>query len=89
MFFLGLIVAVLGMLCLALSQKKQARVLVTRLPAAATRLGLRLLGALCLVASAALGVMTYGLGVGLTTFFGWACAAGWVIALTIAWRRRV
>ena len=88
MFLAGLTASLGGMLCLALSQQKTARALLRRMPAVAPRPWLRLAGFTLLLISCALGVVAYGVGVGLTTFFGWACAASWSIALAAAWRRK-
>ena len=87
MFLLGVIVALGGMLCLAATQSKQAKLLFNRAPDDTRRRLGRWAGTALLIASAAQAVAVYGLGVGLVTFLAWACLGGWLVALVLTWRR--
>lgn len=86
-FLLGWLVALFGMLLLALTQSKQARLLLVSAPAGSYRRALRILGSFLLVASAFQSIAAYGLGVGLVTFFSHACFAAWCVSLFLTWRR--
>ena len=86
-FLLGWLVALFGMLLLALTQSKQARLLLVSAPAGSYRWALRILGSFLLVASAFQSIAAYGLGVGLVTFFSHACFAAWCVSLFLTWRR--
>ncbi|MEM7100507.1 MAG: DUF3325 family protein [Pseudomonadota bacterium] len=86
-YLFGLLVATLGMLCIAAAQSKQAKLLLQRsLNESQTRTAIWL-GSALLVSCAWQCVAAYGLGIGLTTFFAHACFAAWLVAGLITWRR--
>lgn len=89
MFSLGAGLTLLGMASLALAQDRHARVLIgSQLKKPWLRI-VRGTGTSSLIAGAAIGCMGYGYGVGLVTYLAWATVAAWIIALLIAWRRKV
>ncbi|MEM1435733.1 MAG: DUF3325 domain-containing protein [Pseudomonadota bacterium] len=79
--------ATVGMLCMAAIQNKQAKILFKRTPHPRLRRVLQIFGGLLLLLSGVIGVHTYGAGIGLVTFCGWACLGAWLVALGITWRR--
>ena len=86
-FVAGFLTALGGLFCIAATQSKQARLLFSR---PLSRIWRRLAlgsGTALLVLSAGLGVRFHGAGVGLVSFCGWACLAGWLVALMLALKR--
>ncbi len=87
MMMAGFVVALGGMFCFAASQKKQALLIFGTSPVHGWRRLAIIGGTVLLGLSAWLGVSVYGFGVGLVTFFAWACFAAWTVALTASWQR--
>ena len=87
-FAAGFLAALGGMLCIAATQAKQAKWLFGAPPSRAWRRLAMNSGTALLMLSAGLGIRFYGLGVGLVSFCGWACLAGWLVALMITLKRR-
>ena len=87
MFVLGSLAALGGMFCIAATQSKQAGVLFGKALGSNRKHVARWSGTFLLIVSAYLGIAAYGVGIGLVSFFAWACLAGWVVALLITWKR--
>lgn len=87
MFLLGMAVTTAGMFCLAATQNKQARLMFGRPPNSWPKRLLVTGGCFFLVVSLCIAAALYGWGVGIVTFFGWACVGGWLIALMLTLRR--
>ena len=86
-FLIGWSLALLGMLTLAFTQAKQARLLFGAAPAASTRLVFSIVGYALLFSSTYHAIAAYGLGVGLVTFFSHVCFAAWCVSILLTWRR--
>ena len=86
-FLIGWFLALLGMLTLALTQAKHARLWFGAAPAAKTRWACSIVGYALLFSSTYQAIAAYGLGVGLVTFFSHVCFAAWCVSLLLTWRR--
>ncbi|MEM6707784.1 MAG: DUF3325 family protein [Pseudomonadota bacterium] len=86
-FALGLGACFVAMVLLALAQKKQAALVLAAPVSRSAQLAARAAAALLIVASLWSGVDGYGAGVGSVLFCAWLCAAAWIVALFLSWRR--
>ncbi|MEM8981759.1 MAG: DUF3325 family protein [Pseudomonadota bacterium] len=89
MFWLGFGVTIVGALCLALSQSKHAKLILQRELQRPWPIVARGVGIALWLAAAVLGAELYGVGIGIATFFAWACLGSWAVALLATWRRPV